>query len=93
MWISRKRLEQIERRLDYLDRECKYLSKLIFDRVHNDEVLIHLNKTLNHSVHLRDVVVMLMRKIGVKLSYIQRIEPKYVLEDIYKKEKSNETAP
>ena len=93
MWISRKRLEHIENRLDHLDRECKYLNELVFNRVHKDEVYIRLDKPLNHSVHLRNVVVMLMRKIGVKLSYMQRIEPKYILEDMYKKEKSNETAP
>ena len=91
MWtiVSRKRLNDIENRLARVERDCKELNSLVFNRVHKDEVCIWLDRELNHCVTLREAVQMVLKKLGMQLKYVPQTAPEYVLEDVQtiKKEK------
>ena len=83
MWtiVRSKCLEKLERRIGQLEHECKQLNDLVFKRVHKEDMVIHIDRQLNQRVDLREAVQMIMHHLGVKIKYVPRTEPKYIIED------------
>jgi len=69
MWVTEKRLEE---EVANLRQEMRRYSK------DADKYIEHRTHCLN-DVYIKDVLYMLLRKLGLRLNYIEPGEPKYEL--------------